>query len=132
MTQMTIRFLIVDDSAIFRAGLRSLLEAHVDWEICGEAADGLESIKQTRWLTPHFIIMDMSMPRMSGIEAAREILKEFPKVPILLLTLYLTRQLEEEARNHGIRATVSKTAMGHLVGSIETILGDGELAVSTH
>ena len=127
---MAIRFLIVDDSAVFRASLRTALEEHADWKVCGEAANGVESVKQNRLLTPHVIIMDMSMPYVTGIEAACEILREFPKVPILLVTLYLTRQLESEAGKRGIRATVSKTAMHHLVGKIETILRDGEFAAS--
>jgi DNA-binding NarL/FixJ family response regulator len=89
MTLVAIRILIVDDSAIFREGLRAMLEAHTDWEVCGEAMDGVEGVQKNRLLKPHLIIMDLSMPQMSGIDAAIEILKEFPKVPILLLTLYL-------------------------------------------
>lgn len=119
---MAIQILIVDDSAIFREGLRVLLEAHVDWEVCGEAVGGMEGVQKNRLLKPHLVIMDLSMPRMSGIEAAAEILKEFPKVPILLLTLYVTRQLTQEAHKLGIRATLSKTATHHLFGSIEAIL----------
>ena len=119
---MAVRILIVDDSAIFREGLREMLEAQIDWQVCGEAVDGLEAVQKNRLLTPHLIIMDLSMPRMSGLEAAREILNEFPKVPILLLTLYLTRQLTDDARHIGIRAIMSKTAMHHLVESIPGML----------
>ena len=90
MMLVVILILIVDDSAIFREGLRAMLEAHTDWEVCGEAMNGVEGVQKNRLLKPHLIIMDLSMPQMSGIEAAAEILKEFPKVPILLLTLYLT------------------------------------------
>lgn len=123
---MAIRFLIVDDSAIFREGLRAALEAHADWEVCGEAVDGVEGIEKNRFLNPHLIIMDLSMPRMCGIVAAAQILKEFPNLPILLLTLYRTHQLEEEARKSGIRATLSKVAMHHLIDRIEAmLLGDG-------
>ena len=119
-----IRILIVDDSAIFREGLRAMLEAQTDWEVCGEAMNGVEGVQKNRLLKPHLIIMDLSMPQMSGIEAAAEILKEFPKVPILLLTLYLTPQLTQEARKVGIRATLSKTATNHLVGGIDAVLRD--------
>jgi len=119
---MAIRILIVDDCATFREGLRALLEAHVDWEVCGEAVDGMEGVEKNRLLKPHIIIMDFSMPRMTGIEAAGEMLKESPKVLVLLLTLYLTRQLTEEARRIGIRATFSKTATAHLVGGIDDLL----------
>lgn len=125
---VTIRILIVDDSAIFREGLRTLLESHDGWEVC-EAVDGADGVKKNRSLIPHFIIMDMSMPYMTGIQAASEILKEFPKVPILLLTLYFTRELASEARRSGIRATLSKTAMHHLVGGIDATLRGEEFPV---
>jgi DNA-binding NarL/FixJ family response regulator len=119
---MVIRILIVDNSAVFRESLRELLAAHADWEVCGEAVDGLEGIQMNRLLKPDLIIMDLSMPHMSGIEATTEILKDFPKVPILLLTLYLTPEITLEARKAGIRATLSKAAANHLVGSIDAVL----------
>jgi len=119
---MAIRILIIDDSAGFREGLRGLLESRADWEVCGEAADGLEGVEKNRKLKPHVIILDESMPRMSGIEAAEEILKHSPKVVILLLTLYLTKQLTEEAYRIGIRATFSKTSTGNLLEGIDALL----------
>lgn len=122
MRVMAIRILIVDDSAIFREGLRTMLEEHDDWQVCGEAKNGVEAIQKNRLLIPQLILMDLSMPCMSGIEAAHEIFKESPKIPILLLTLYLTHQLAEQARDAGIRETVSKTDMSNLVDKIETIL----------
>jgi DNA-binding NarL/FixJ family response regulator len=125
---MAIRILIVDDSATFREGLRTILEARVDWEVCGEGVDGVEGVQKNRLLTPHIIIMDLSMPRMTGIQAACEILKEFPKIPILLLTLHLTSQLVQEARNIGIRGTLSKSAMDHLVGGIDRVLHGEEFS----
>ena len=82
----------------------------------------MEAVKKNRLLAPQLIVMDLSMPFMTGIEAAQAILKEFPKVPILLLTLYLTHHLAEQARDPGIRATLSKTDMQHLVCEIEAVL----------
>ena len=128
MKHMAIRILIVDDSAVFRQGLRTMLEPRVDWEICGEAADGLEGIEQNRLLIPNLILMDLSMPRMTGLESAAAILKEFPKVPIVLLTLYVTKQLAQAARNAGIRATISKTRMHDLAGGIDEALYGERLA----
>ena len=119
---MAIRILIVDDSALFRQGVRDALETNPGWEICGEAANGLQAIERSRSLIPDLLIMDFSMPGVTGLEAASEILKEFPKLPILLLTLYLTRQLAEQASNAGIRGTLSKTAMDHLSEGMEALL----------
>lgn len=119
---MAVRILIVDDSALFRQGVRGMLETNLDWEVCGEAVDGLDGVVQNRLLAPHLIIMDLCMPRMAGIEAASEILKEFPKVPILMLALYVTRQLVEAAQNVGIRATVAKTAMHDLIDGVHALL----------
>jgi len=126
---MAVRILIVDDSAIFREGVRVIIEAHDDWEVCGEAVNGIEGIAKNRALTPQLIIMDLSMPNMTGIEAAGEILKEFPNVPIVMLTLYLTGQLSLEAHKIGIRGTLSKTAMDHLVGGIDRVLHGEEFTV---
>jgi DNA-binding NarL/FixJ family response regulator len=123
---MMIRILIVDDSPIFREDLRELLGAHADWEVCGEALDGLDGVQKNRLLKPDLIIMDLSMPHMSGLEATTEILKDSPKVPILLLTLYLTPQIAGEARNAGIRVTLSKTASSHIIGGIDAVLRDEE------
>jgi CheY-like chemotaxis protein len=125
---MATRILVVDDNAMFRKEVCRVLEAHAEWEVCGEAADGMEAIEKNRVLKPDFIVMDFSMPRMSGVGAATEILKEFPKVPILLLTLYATRQLAEEARHKGIKALLSKAAAHQLVGNVDAILRGEELA----
>ena len=119
---MAIRILIVDDSAVFRQGVRDVLESNPDWEVCGEAVDGLQAIQQNRSSAPHLILMDFSMPGMTGLQAASDILKEFPSVPILLLTLYMTRQLAEEARNGGVLGTLPKTAMHRLSDCIEALL----------
>ena len=129
MGLMTVRILIVDDSAIFREGLCATLEANADWEVCGEAVDGIEGIQKNRLLSPDLILMDLSMPRMSGIEAASQILREVPNVRILLLTLFLTHPLAQEARKIGIRATVSKAAMHHLVSGINAVLRGEEFTV---
>jgi DNA-binding NarL/FixJ family response regulator len=119
---MAVRILIVDDSALFRQGVRAMLETNADWKVCGEAVDGLDGIEKNRLLAPNLIIMDLAMPGISGIEAAFEILKEFPKVPILMLALDVPGQLVEDAQNVGIRAIVSKTSMHDLTDGIHALL----------
>ena len=118
---MPLRILVVDDSEVFRRCLRPMLESNRDWEICGEAVDGAEGVEKHRLLVPDLVLMDFSMPRMTGLESATAILKEFPKVPIVLLTLYLTKQLAQAARNVGIRATISKANMNCLANDIAQV-----------
>ena len=125
---VSIRILLVDDNATIRKGLRFLLENHVDWKICGEAADGIEAIEKCRQLRPDILVVDVSMPRMSGFDASLEILKLSPKIPILLYTSYLTAQLIEIAHQAGIRGTVSKDATHLLVIGLETLLRGEEFS----
>lgn len=119
-----VRILIADDNATFRSALRAMLEKHPGWQI-SEAVDGAESVKQNRVIAPHLIIMDMAMPYMTGIQAACEILEEYPSTPIVLLTFHFTDQLAAEASRHGIRATLPKGAMQQLVPTVESLLRGG-------
>lgn len=125
---MGVRILIVDDNAPIRAGLRLMLESHVDWEVCGEAANGIEAIERYRQLKPDVMIVDVSMPVMNGLDASLEILKFSPKIRILLYTSYLTPQLIEIAHKSGIRGTVSKDAMHLVVLGLEALLRGEEFS----
>ena len=126
--EMSVRILIVDDNAPIRAGLRLVLERHVDWEVCGEAANGIEAIERYRQLGPDLMIVDVSMPVMNGLDASVEILKFSPKIRILLYTSYLTPQLIEIAHKSGIRGTVSKDAMHLVVPGLEALLRGEEFS----
>lgn len=125
---MSVRILIVDDNAPIRAGLRLILENHVDWVVCGEAANGIEAIERYRRLRPDLMIVDVSMPVMNGLDASLEILKFSPKIRILLYTSYLTPQLIEIAHKSGIRGTVSKDAMHLVVLGLEALLRGEEFS----
>jgi len=113
------RLLIVDDQPEVRKALRRLLTVE-DFDVCGEAADGLEAIQATRRLHPDLIVMDLLMPHMTGIEAAHEIRNEFPSMLIMLVTP--EPSIVEAARNAGIRGTVSKMALANLVPGIRAVL----------
>ena len=114
------RILIVDDYAELRTALRRRLTAE-HWEVCGEVGDGPQAIEAARRLAPDLIVMDLWMPGMTGLEAARRIREEFPTMLIMLMTTP-NADLEEEARSAGIRGTVSKTAMNRMVTGLHALL----------
>jgi len=120
--RMSTRILIVDDNAPLRDVLRLRLEDHPEWEVCGEAANGIEAIEKYRILRPDLLIMDVSMPVMNGVDASLEILKLSPKILILLCTSYLTGPLIEFAHQAGIRGTISKDTMDLVVVGLEALL----------
>ena len=117
------RLLIVDDSPIIRKMLRETFELQEGWEVCGEAVDGREGVEKAQQLKADLIVLDLSMPVMNGLEAARELNRLLPSVPVLLYTNYETPQLKQEALSAGVRAVVSKSeSVGALVSSIQDLL----------
>jgi DNA-binding NarL/FixJ family response regulator len=83
-----LRILIVDDHEVVRAGVRSLLEDQPDCEICGEAGNGREGVTLAQQLKPDIIVLDITMPELNGLEAARQILKTVPHVQVLILSVH--------------------------------------------
>jgi DNA-binding NarL/FixJ family response regulator len=125
---MNARFLIVDDSEPVRRGLRTVLQVNPEWEICGEASNGLTAVEKFRELHPHVVILDFKMPGINGLETARRMLEIAPAVPIVMLTQHASASLEEHAQEVGIRSVVSKTEVFSMVGMIEELLGHGDSA----
>jgi len=99
--------LLVDDSPQIRKLLRSAL-CSSGWVICGEAGNGQEGILKAEQLNPDLIILDLSMPVMNGFDAARELKRIMPKVPLVMFTTHLTGELEKQAVQSGIHHVVSK------------------------
>src|ERR1700692_4378898 len=87
-TAMSKCILIVDDNLPIRKSIRRFLESETDFEVCGEAVDGLDAIEKARELNPDLIILDLSMPRMNGAAAASVLKRTMPHVPIILFTMY--------------------------------------------
>jgi CheY-like chemotaxis protein len=114
--QVPKRILIVDDSPAIRKMLRETLGCEAGWEICGEAGNGREGIERARDLKPDLIVLDLAMPVMNGLEAARELTRLLPAVPLIMFTSYETTHLKREALAAGIRSTVLKA------GSVEPLL----------
>ncbi|MFY9801745.1 MAG: response regulator transcription factor [Candidatus Acidiferrales bacterium] len=126
---MRTRFLIIDDSELVRQGLRTVLQANPDWEIAGEAADGVTAVELFKNLRPNVVIVDFQMPGINGLETARRLLEIAPAVPVVMFTQHASVDLEKHARDVGIRSVVSKTDAFPMVGIIEALLGsDGPSA----
>jgi DNA-binding NarL/FixJ family response regulator len=120
---MSVRILIADDDSPIRGLLRRLIEDHVDWEVCGEAVNGLEAVSKTGELTPDLVVLDLAMPQMNGLQAAREIAKTEPKPHMLLLTVQdVSTELANEARKAGFQGAVSKGKGTEVVEGLETLL----------
>lgn len=117
-----IRILVVDDNAAVRRYLRGALEQHDNWRVCDEARNGQEAVDRFPQIRPDVIVLDFQMPCMNGLEAARIISRLAPEVPILMVTLYLSRQLSEEARKVGVRGACAKTDMDCVVDGVRALL----------
>jgi DNA-binding NarL/FixJ family response regulator len=124
---MSVRILIVDDHEVLREGIRSLLaRLRPEWEICGEATDGDEAIQLTQQLQPSLVLLDITMPRMSGLEASAKMRKMGIHVPILIFTTHHSDRLSTEVRQAGARGYVLKSqAALNLVLAIDTLLAGG-------
>ncbi len=117
-----IKILIVDDHAMFREGVRALLQGYDDMDIVGEAKDGREAIEMIHQLAPDVVLMDVSMPIMNGPEATRRIHKEMPDAKVLALTQYDDREYVLSMLKAGAKGYISKTATAsELVSAIRVI-----------
>lgn len=120
------RVLIVDDHAVIRRGVQSILHSFPEWELCGEADNGQDALKLAHSLSPEIIIMDVSMPGVNGLEATRLIREALPQIKVLLLTLHSSAELVRSAFRAGARGYVLKSdAELELVRALNTIRGDG-------
>lgn len=116
------RILIADDSAIARRALRLLIERHKEWNVVGEAKDGQDAIARVRELHPDVVVLDLSMPRMNGLEAARELARIEPDLPILLCTVQFSPQVVAEARKSGVRGAVPKAEARQITDAITALI----------
>ena len=115
--------LIVDDNANLRQELRSLLTCRQEFEVGGEAGDGLEAIDSVNKLHPDLILMDLSMPRMDGLTATKEIKKKWPGTKILVFTIHKSPEYLTAVFNAGADGFIQKdSSQDDLIQSINNIL----------
>jgi DNA-binding NarL/FixJ family response regulator len=119
---MSLRILIVDDHAIVRRGIRSLLESHAGWEVCGEATTGRCAVALSRSLRPDIVVMDLSLPELNGLDATRQIIKDAPLTEVLVLTMHHSEELARDVLQAGARGYVLKSdADENLIAAVESL-----------
>jgi DNA-binding NarL/FixJ family response regulator len=120
------RILVADDHEVMRLGIRNLLETKPNWRVCAEASDGRDAVEKAIQLRPDIIIMDLTMPNMNGLEAASQISRSNPDIPVILFSLHLSDELSNHFDAGSIRGAVCKSnAARDLVDAVERVLAGG-------
>ncbi|MGD0570717.1 MAG: response regulator transcription factor [Candidatus Sulfotelmatobacter sp.] len=121
---MAVRILLVDDHPIVRQGLRTLLEGRPGWEVVGEASDGIEALEKVQSLQPDVVVLDVTMPRLNGLEACRLIQQKQKSsgLEVLVVTQHDSPQMMREALDAGARGYVVKSnAARDLLDAVEAV-----------
>jgi DNA-binding NarL/FixJ family response regulator len=117
-----LRILIADDHDLMRRGIKTLLQSHVGWEVCGEAKTGREAVDRAEEVKPDIVILDISMPDLNGVEAARRIRKASAGTEILILSVHYSDQLIREIVDAGVRGYIVKSDSDRdLIMAVETL-----------
>jgi DNA-binding NarL/FixJ family response regulator len=116
------RILVADDHPIFRLGVCSLLVSHTGWKVCGEAVDGQDAVEKCMQLKPDLVILDIYMPKLNGVDAVRQILKDNPAQRILILTDVDCEKMVRDCLRAGVRGWVLKSdGTGDLTTAVEAL-----------
>ena len=117
-----LRLFLADDHEIVRFGLRNLLESQFGWTVVGEAGDGKEAVEKIFLLEPDIALLDISMPRMNGLEAARQILGRGSRTKILILSVHDSQDIIQQVLDSGARGYVLKSdAMRDLIAAVDAV-----------
>jgi two-component system response regulator NreC len=121
-----IRVVLADDHPVIRGMVRSALEQHPHFEVCGEAENGAEAIEEVKRVRPDVVVLNVTMPLVNGFQAARQIRKQIPETAIVILSSHADKRFIAEAKKIGARAYVPKSKIGQaLVEALEAaVRGD--------
>jgi DNA-binding NarL/FixJ family response regulator len=117
-----VRIFLVDDNAMIRSYLRSVLEKQDEWVVVGEAEDGRRAVENWDEHAPNLTVMDFVMPEMDGLEASRQLSRQHPGAPILMVTIDPSGQLAKEARKAGVKGLVQKSDLRSMFEAVEALL----------
>jgi len=121
-----VRVLVADDHEVMRMGIRNLLQFRSGWSVCAEASNGQEAVEKALLSRPDVIIMDITMPVMNGLEAARQISRAQPHIPVILFSMHVSDDVYQHLQADGIRGAVAKAdAARDLAQAVETVLKGG-------
>ncbi len=117
-----LRILVADDHDLMRRGIKSLLQSHAGWEVCGEAHTGREAVTKAEELKPDVVILDISMPDLNGVDAAKRIRKVSPDTEVLILSVHYSDQLIRDILEAGVRGYIVKSDSDRdLIIAVETL-----------
>jgi DNA-binding NarL/FixJ family response regulator len=120
------RVLIVDDHAFVRRGVQTILESFPEWELCGQAGNGIEALRLIEQLNPDVVLLDVSMPEMDGIEATRIVRGTNPRIKVVLLTLHESTEVLRRGFRAGANGYLLKAdAEEELIKALRVVIGDG-------
>ena len=117
-----LRVLVADDHEVVRRGVCALINAQSGWIVCGEASTGQEVITRARALQPDVVVLDLSMPELNGLEAARQIHHHVPHCEVLILTMYDSETMIRDLLRAGVRGCILKSDAAHaLVAAVDAV-----------
>ena len=128
---VAVRILIADDHDVVREGVRAILKKRSDWVICGEAANGQEAMAQIESLQPDVVILDITMPKMSGLEVAKKVSLGVPRSRVVMFTMHDSGTVEQAVRGSGAHGLVLKVhAARDLVKAVNAVAEGGTFFAS--